>query len=58
MSLPRETTRYVNDTEQQEPRPRVTPVRRGGGEPSYARRRKRTTHYAGIHRRRARRWNW
>jgi len=39
-------------------RTRSAPARQGRSQNTYSRRRKRATHYAGVHRRRARRWNW
>ena len=48
----------AGDYEMVDEQARSTPVRRGRSQFSYSRRRKRTTNYAGLHRRRARRWNW
>ena len=47
-----------DEYEQDDQRTRSAPARQGRNQTTYSRRRKRATHYAGMHRRRARRWNW
>ncbi|MGB6044938.1 MAG: hypothetical protein WBF93_17420 [Pirellulales bacterium] len=50
---------YIDDQQEDtQERARSTPPQRSRGQFTYSRQNKRTTHHGGMHRRRARRWNW